>query len=81
MQESTVLADDQSKFIYEELLPGTIKRICSIITKNVPYALLIASTIECVVTLFNSMLKMDGTTSNQRIVDMADLMRIVFDSQ
>ena len=76
-----MLADDQSKFIFEELIPGTIKRICSIITKNVPYALLIATTIECVVTLFNSMLRGDGTIGSQRIVDMADTMRIVFDSQ
>lgn len=44
------------------------------------YSLIIADTIESVVTLFNRLLQVDGSTSNLRIVDLADAMRIVFDS-
>jgi len=56
--------DDQAKFIYEELIPGTIKRVCATVTKNMPYSLLVADTIEGVITLFNSMLQSDGSTTN-----------------
>ena len=55
-QRKIELADDQCKYIYEELIPGAIKRICSTTTKNTPYALLLADSIEGVITLFNSML-------------------------
>jgi len=35
--------------------------------------------LEGVTNLFNSMLNLDGSTSSERIVDMADTLRMLFD--
>lgn len=77
--DAAIIADDQAKFIYEELIPGVVKRVAAIITKNLPYAQVVADLLEAVSKLFSAMLETDGHAAIDRTIDMADTMRIVFD--
>lgn len=72
---------DQSKFLFEELIPGVVKRCLSVATtKQIGYDLLISEMLESVTALFNKMLSPDGACS-ERLSDMADTMHLVFDNQ
>lgn len=74
-----LLKDDQAKFIFEELIPGVVKRSCAIITKNMTFAALICDALSACAALFNVMLQLDGSNVHDRIADMADAIKIVFD--
>lgn len=75
------LANDQVKFIFEELIPGVSKRSVQTTTKNMRFQTLISKLITSVTKLFNSMLQVDGSHISERLGDMADAMRLVFDPQ
>jgi hypothetical protein len=60
-------------------LPGVAKRIAGGVTKNIPYACLVADTLENITKLFNSSLRCEGKEQPERADDIADAMRIVFD--
>lgn len=76
-----MLEDDQAKFVYEELIPGVAKRVLAIVTKNIAFALLISETLNAITNLFLTTLQSDGSTKNEKISDLADSMRLVWDSQ
>ena len=75
------MEDDQAKFIYEELIPGVVKRVAGTTTKNMQYALVLSDVLETITNLFYSSMQPDGSHNpNSRAFDLADTMRMVFDS-
>ena len=65
--------------MYEELVPGVAKRIAAGVTKNIPYACLVADTLENITNLFNSSLRCEEQEQPERADDIADAIRVVFD--
>ena len=52
-KEKNPLTAEQTKFIFEELIPGFAKRVLALKTNNLKYALLIADSINLLTNFFN----------------------------
>jgi hypothetical protein len=78
--EEQVLTPEQSKFVFEELIPGFAKRALAVKTNNLKYALLISDSVNLITTFFNYCIE-KGSSFQDKIVDIADVMRTVFDVQ
>jgi hypothetical protein len=48
-----------AKFTFEELIPGVAKRAVQVKTNNLPYALLVAETLNTLANYYNSCLGSD----------------------
>ena len=73
------MTPEQAKFIFEELIPGFVKRVLALKTNNLKYALLIAESINLTLSFFTFCIKPDGAF-NERLSDLSDAMRTVFDT-
>jgi hypothetical protein len=63
------------------LIPGVVKRVAGTTTKNMQYALVLSDVLETITNLFYSSMQADGSHNpNSRAFDLADTMRMVFDS-
>jgi hypothetical protein len=72
------LTPQQTTFIFEELLPGFVKRALATKTNNLKYALLISESINQTTTFFNFCLDPQSPFKD-KISDISDAMRTVFD--
>lgn len=72
------ISKEQSKFIYEELIPGVVKRVLASTSKNQRFANVLKELLETVCDHFSRML--DCSPEHPHLADMADAMRPVFDN-
>lgn len=75
-----MVTPEQTKFFFEELLPGYTKRALQVKTNNLKYANLIADSIELVISFANFCTNQDFAYKD-KLNDIFDGMRVVFDCQ
>ncbi len=68
---------EMAKFAFEELIPGVAKRAVQVKTSSLPYALLVADTLNTLASYYTACL---DAPSLPQLDDLTDAMRPVFDA-